>query len=56
MNRLGRIDEAEAVAWSIAPADRKGFAPAHFWLAGRLMSDRGRLASHASATDGRSYV
>ena len=52
LERLGRLDEAEAVARSIAPEDRSGFALAHFWLAERLMADPRRLASRAPAIEG----
>ena len=52
LDQLGRGEQAEALARSIAPADRAGYPPAHFWIARRILADRPRLSSRAAAAEG----
>lgn len=44
--KSGAVDRADAIARMLAPidSDRPGYAPAHFWIAQRLFSDRPNLA------------
>jgi tetratricopeptide (TPR) repeat protein len=44
LERLGRTAEATSLAQALAPPTQTGHAPAHLWLARRLMADRARLA------------
>ncbi len=43
--KTGAFDRAYAIARSLAPVegDQPGYAPAHFWVAQRLLSDRSNL-------------
>lgn len=52
LDALGKRPEAEALARSIAPDDRGGFAPAHLWLAQRILTDRARLPARAAQAEG----
>jgi tetratricopeptide (TPR) repeat protein len=52
LEKLGRPGEAEALARSIAPADRAGAPLAHLWLAQRIIRDKPRLARHAAQAEG----
>lgn len=51
LEKLGRGDQAEAIARPIAPDDRAGYAPAHYWMARRLLADRSRLAFNAARAE-----
>ena len=46
--KTGAFDRADAIARALAPIDRDvaGYAPAHFWLAQRLFSDRQNLGQN----------
>lgn len=48
LTKLGRIDEAIAMAERLAPIDRPGFPEAHFWLAQLYLEEKGHLQGKAS--------
>lgn len=52
LDQLGKPEKAEAIARAIAPIDRTGYGPAHYWQARRIVTDPERLRRSAPLVEG----